>query len=459
MKSETRKVAVSFAMALNIRLLFVWALLLFASPVFAAGPDAPSGDIHAGTVITNQNWQQYRQFMSAGLIALFEGKSFWRLPVDLQLEVGPTVSIPLPKKYLDDTRRYSGSVGLIQTANGGFVPTGYRAGLPFPRPLDGTPALTAERIFWDSYYRYQPRVQGASTFSYSLDALGNMTQSSEVTTVLSQLAFLSDVDSPSNVPNSGGYYFARFYEQITPEQGKYSTVLDLTPADPDKLDEEYEYIPTLRRSLRLSEAARCAPVFGSDYLIDDENGGPPGLPQLFQMEYLGEKHILVLAHANPSSFDSPGGPIDLDSHYYYPGELGLVPFPKPQMGRWELRDTYAIALVRLPASARNYCYSKRVMYVDRENYFGAGELDLYGPNGELFKSQLFFSYPMSIPSTNGDVAELVAGPSVGFLVNFRDHHVTASIGLKSCLNSDCAKSGYLDIRRYASPEALMKIVQ
>jgi hypothetical protein len=70
---------------------------------------------------------------------------------------------------------------------------GYVAGLPFPHPLEENPSLRGQRIFWDSYYRYQPRVQATSTFTYSLDRFGNMTQNSEVKTVLSQLAYLSDV--------------------------------------------------------------------------------------------------------------------------------------------------------------------------------------------------------------------------------------------------------------------------
>jgi len=107
------------------------------------------------------------------------------------------------------------------------------------------------------------------TFTYTLDSFGNMTQTSDVKTVYSQLAFLSDVGYPQTVADSAGYYFVKYSEQIAPEQGKYSTILDLTPADP-RLDELYEYIPTLRKSLRLSQAARCAPVFGGDYLIDDE---------------------------------------------------------------------------------------------------------------------------------------------------------------------------------------------
>jgi hypothetical protein len=139
---------------LVLRFLFASAFVFFADPFIAYGMDAAAA-IPSGTAITSQNWQSYRQFMSDGLIALFEGTSFWRLPVDLRLEVGLTTSIPLPKKYRDDTARFSGTVQLVQTAKGGYVPSGYRAGLPFPHPLDGDPALIGERVFWNSYYRYR----------------------------------------------------------------------------------------------------------------------------------------------------------------------------------------------------------------------------------------------------------------------------------------------------------------
>jgi hypothetical protein len=460
MLSQTGKFRKAIAIGGAIILLFISATFSILTAMAQATTAPPlANEPLPGTIITEQNWEKYRASMSEGLIALFAGNHFWRMPAGLEIEVGPTVSIPLPKKYLADTTRYASQVKLVPTANGGYVPSGYAAGLPFPRPLEGDPALIGQRIFWDSYYRYQPRVQWAPTFTYSLDSYGNMTQTSEVKSVLSQLAFLSDVDYPQTIADSGGYYFVRYNQQITPEQGKYSTILDLTPADPARLDELYEYVPTLRRSLRLSQAARCAPVFGSDYLIDDEDDGPPGLPQLFRIDYLGEKKILALEHANPAAFDSPGGPAQLDSEYYYPGTLGFVPFPKPAMGKWELRDSYVISLQRLPSAAKGYCYSKRVMYVDKENYFGAGELDLYDPAGALFKTQIVLLYPAAIPKTGGDVVELLSGPNVGFLVNFTNKHVTVSPGLKPCINSDCAKDGYLDIRRYASPEAMMKIVQ
>ena len=425
----------------------------------AASPPPAETKISPGTMITVQNWRAYRQFMSEGMVQLFEGQQFWHPPKNLRIEVGPTIPIPLPKTYLADTATYSNRVKLVRTASGGYVPMGYVAGLPFPHPLEGDPQLKGQRIFWDAYYRYQPRVQSAPGFSYTLDRFGNMTQTSEVRAVDSQLDYLSELDYPHTIAEGAPYYFARFEQQLAPEQGKYSTILDLTPSDPTKLDELYEYVPTLRRSLRLSQAARCAPVFGSDYLIDDQNGGPPGLPQLFQINYLGDKRILTLEHASAASFDSPPKTTQLDEHFYYPGAAGIVPFPTPGMGHWELRETYVLSLKRLPQFAKGYCYSNRILYVDKENYFGAGELDLYDALGKLSKTQLVFLDPVRIPGSKGDVAELLTGPSIGLLVNFHSEHVTVSPYLHSCLNDQCAEAGYLDVSSYASPEGLMKIVQ
>jgi hypothetical protein len=424
-----------------------------------ATPSPTQNNILPGTTITHENWQRYRPFMSEGLAALFEGDQFWHLPAEMRIEVAATVPIPLPKRYLEDTERYSNRVKLVRTSSGGYVPEGYVAGLPFPHPLDGDAELRGQRIFWDAYYRYQPRAQAAPGYSYTLDRYGNMTQTSEVKEVDSQLAYLSEPDYPHTIADGMPYYFTRFVELMAPEQGKYSAILDLTPTDPTQLDDLYEFVPTLRRSLRLSQAARCAPVFGSDYLIDDENGGPPGLPQLFQIRYLGEKKILALEHAAAESFDSPGTLTQLDSRYYYAGGVGVTPFPKPAMGKWELRDSYVLSLKRLPQFANGYCYDERIMYVDKENYFGAGELDLYDAPAKLSKTQLVFLYPAPIPGSGGDVAELVAGPNTSLLVNFGNKHVTVFSYLRSCVDGECATGGYLDISRYASPEGLMKIMQ
>jgi hypothetical protein len=77
------------------------------------------------------------------------------------------------------------------------------------------------------------------------------------------------------LPGNNGYFFAAYFEQTAPEQGKYFASLDMTWNDPSVLDELYEYIPSLRRSLRVSQAARCAPIFGTDFVYEDAQEGAP----------------------------------------------------------------------------------------------------------------------------------------------------------------------------------------
>jgi hypothetical protein len=54
------------------------------------------GDLPVGTTITTSNWQQYKQFLPLGMVDLFSGKYFWKMPQDAELEVGPAKHDFLP---------------------------------------------------------------------------------------------------------------------------------------------------------------------------------------------------------------------------------------------------------------------------------------------------------------------------------------------------------------------------
>ena len=95
-----------------------------ASPQFA--DSVPLGDtIPVGTRITVENWQKYEQFMPDGMIALFQRGDYWKMPDDLDMEVGPTVIHPLPKTYLDATEKYGSQVKLVELPDGRLSLSGY----------------------------------------------------------------------------------------------------------------------------------------------------------------------------------------------------------------------------------------------------------------------------------------------------------------------------------------------
>jgi hypothetical protein len=51
-----------------------------------------------GTVVTKQNWTQYKDCFSDGVQGSFwQGTYFWKMPNDVQIRVGPQHTFILPK--------------------------------------------------------------------------------------------------------------------------------------------------------------------------------------------------------------------------------------------------------------------------------------------------------------------------------------------------------------------------
>jgi len=418
----------------------------------SGAPRSPT--IPAGTVVTKGNWRQYASFMPVGMQAIFAGDHFWQMPADVQIEVGPSVPIALPRRYMDDTATLSRHVSLVHLADGGYVPSGYVAGIPFPQP-ERDQTLAPYEIFYDTYFHYAPRVQRNFSCNYTSDSYGNFTQTETADSVYSQLTHLSDAGFPQTVPDSNGYFLTKYYEQVTPEQGKYTTSLDIGYADVTRLDDIYMYLPSARRPLRMSEASRCAPQPGGDFTYEESNNGPPSLPQQYKIVYDGARPMLFLLHAEPKVFANCGTASSLPAEYFYPGAKGVLPWPRPALGKWELREVYVIEMTRLPAYAKGYCYSRRVIYVDKETLFPLA-IDLYDADGALYKFWTGFLTPLRVPDTGTALG--VNGAIELLIVNFKDRHMTVTTATSPCFNRDCGAQ-YLDADRYANLDGLSKIAQ
>src|ERR1700692_95354 len=61
-----------------------------------------------GTVITTQNWQQYKSYMPLWMQIFFEGQYAFKLAPDQRVVVGPPTRKPFPKAYGENTEKYSG---------------------------------------------------------------------------------------------------------------------------------------------------------------------------------------------------------------------------------------------------------------------------------------------------------------------------------------------------------------
>jgi hypothetical protein len=149
------------------RLLIGCLLVLVFSFTGAALVLADSGEVPLeqqpplplGTIITTQNWQHYKDYMPLWMQVLFSGEYAFKLAPDQQVVVGPPTIKPYPKEYEKNTEKYSGQTGLKVLPDGGTVAQNYTAGLPFPHPTNPN---IADKVLWNFWYRYLPRVEKGS---------------------------------------------------------------------------------------------------------------------------------------------------------------------------------------------------------------------------------------------------------------------------------------------------------
>src|SRR5260370_14169 len=143
-------------MATTSRLIFATLLILaLSAPLPAACAESAAVSIPPGTVITQQNWQQYKDFMNPALQGMWAGTYGWKFPPDFQMPIGPTRHYPPPPQFLKYTEQYSSQVRIETLPNGRHILQNYVAGLPFPNPQE---PMKGWKILANNWYAYVPAV-------------------------------------------------------------------------------------------------------------------------------------------------------------------------------------------------------------------------------------------------------------------------------------------------------------
>jgi len=119
--------------------------------------------------------------------------------------------------------------------------------------------------------------------------------------------------------------------------------------DPDKWDDQWIYLPSLRRIRRFPTTQRCATRAPTDYNSDDPYTFDGKVP-LFNWRLIGEQKYLVVMHQTKCPFERPGH--------------GLPPYPANET--WEVREAWVLEQTPNPKRNPGYCYSRRIVYVDKE---------------------------------------------------------------------------------------------
>jgi hypothetical protein len=382
--------------------------------------------------------------MSGGLQALFSGKYFWKMPDSAEIDLGPTNETPPPSSFLQATEKYSPQVKLVELPNGGLTLQNYQGGFPFPTPAE--PHM-AWKILANLWYRYFPNssviMHGGGC---SVDRNANVNCAAG-DIVYRQLSYNTDPGVPATVPGAADRFYTQWYMLEEPEQQRYTASLQIVYTDLQRNEDLYAFIPALRRYQPVSTLGRCSLSEGVDITQEDYRSGfDSNLTQL-KVSYINSQRIIALILPKV-----PDGK--------FPDYLQM-PFgwPKPSWATWQLRDTYVISVSKLPSESKNYCYGKRIMYIDKTTYAPLWE-DLYDNNLRLWKIVGLFLHTAEVPGV-GKVE--TSGSLIYAFWDVQNEHASfvadpTETRYPFYTNSQVPKE-YRDLSRYSTPGGLGMIMR
>lgn len=418
------------------------AQIKFDAAAYQALADASSSQtIPVGTQITLANWQNYKQFMPMSMVAAYSGRYGWKVGPgpEYTVVVGPTIPFKWPTPLAQATEKYAGQAKLRKVPDGSFTVVGYQAGIPFPKPSEPNIAF---QILYNTWYGFVPTRIHYYDPSDQIDRFRN--HYVQMVDVIGWRMSHNSDDAYQDPPFGKGYLESTRFFLMSPEQVKYTTQVALLPDDPEKLEEIYVFLPSLRRSLRLSSAARCSPILGSDFVQDDNADGTWLQPPSFNVTLLGEKKILALVHGEKATFYNNK---NWDSS-------GVAQWPTPAVGKWELRDEYIIDITPLPKLG-SYCYGHKVMFIDKETW-NETWIDNYDAQNKYWKGEMIYLRPH--PLNNGEMF-IYRGTNSEAMVDFQNTHATTSRPTEEpAFDKDC-KAECADPEVYAFPGGLSRIMR
>ena len=336
----------------------IWLALLMGAVGITVTPSVRA-DVQPGDVINKTNLDKAKDLISPGVE--------WCVRHGMQMKIVPYKKVEWNKPFREATEKYGGQTKL---APDGRSLVGHVAGLPFPN-IDPNDPQIALKIMWN--YEYKPFVTDDEDLRNFDADTGPVTDGAPMQV---ERHFLLD-------HLRSLWYNARLYVDPKPElpnpdqvRAKSSLHPILEPFDlkgvgetgirylsPDRQDDTWLYLPSLRRVRRLSSAQRSDALFGQDTDVDSY-GGYAGQIPWFEWKFLGEKEILASFHSDsfPVKYCDGGGDfIFCDT--------------------WEKRKAYVVEGVpKLP----QYAYGKRLIFVDKESYL-VSYSDIFDRSGQLWK--------------------------------------------------------------------------
>jgi len=360
---------------------------------------AARADVQPGDLITKANVDKARGLMSPGVV--------WCVEHGMTMKIVPTKKVEWPRPYREATEAHAAQVRISADRT---VLENYVAGMPFPN-IDVNDPDAAIKIMWN--YQYKPLLTDDVLERDFQVPSGPMTFTAPM--VPDREFMVGDlrrlyyngrlfVDPKPDLPNPDGVRYKEILSPIVaPFDMKGVGALDIRYVSAARQDDNWLYVPAVRRVRRMSTAQRSDSLFGQD-TDQDSYWGFSGHIAWSDWKLLGVKEVLGVVHRE--SYPAQRCPGGADFVY---------------CDNWEKRRAYVIEGVsKLP----QYAYGKRILYIDTEAWITLYS-DIYDKRGELWKVWMeFFSFRKQARPDSKVVYDDEMGFTSAVMIDTQSNHAT-----------------------------------
>jgi hypothetical protein len=323
-------------------------------------------DVNPGDTITKGNIAQAE--------ALLTPSTRWMVEQGMPMTIIATKKVEWPKAYREATEKYAAQV---QIAEDGRDISNYIAGCPFPH-IDPNDPLAGFKVMWN--HEQSPAVidnAGTTFVSEVVNSQGKSDRTYEMMwRRLMWTGRLYTDPIPTIAHNPPTRHSNLLGPILRPNDLKGLTLMFYHYLPRETPDDTYIYSPEMRRVRRISFADRSAALGGSDFDVDSMFGFNGSIAH-WTFRLVAEKEILAVVHSGKYGDPSQW----CGTRNSARGFVSALPCVS-----WEKRKVWVIEGTPT-AYPRDYAYSKRMLYMDRD-FYGPVVHEIHDQKGELWKSMV-----------------------------------------------------------------------
>lgn len=393
---------------------FMASLMLAAGVVQAA-------ELPEGSVVSKANIDKVKDdtFMGQKIADLLAERMDWELRnTNRKFTLTKAPEPKVAPKWTEASQKYSSAVRYNAITR---EVSGYQAGLPFPAINEGD-SSAGEKIMWNYYF-------GATNYPGDLRCDVWFPTVSSKGFEASQFWLFDRIRNrgrlfgESSTLDESDWLTKTIFVGVAPQDIKGTGTFTIRYDAPAKLEDQWVYVKSARRTRRLTGNAWMDPVGSFDFLNDDiyiYNARPS---QYKQNKLIGKRWILAATNFNPQRNAAKAGTaeewayMDMKEAPYWNVNIPMTP-----------REVYIVEATP-PAE---HPYSKKVMYVDSK-VFNIYRGEFYDKKGEFWRLGEFF-FTSKVGKTTG---VNYTNSDAGVYIDFKARHATHFVA--PCTHDNGAK--------------------